>query len=245
MTAIKHRVLVTGFGPFRQYKDNPSWLAVRTLHDTVIHTSAAPAHHPHAPPPAPEPIHITALEVPVVYDAVLSIVPGLHAAPPVLPPGLPDDFPPPPEDGYSLIIHVGVSRAGPLRLETFGDKTGYNKPDHEGKLADVVDEASSTRGFADERYASLPERLRIAVDPDLLCERCAKDGVNLVPSTDAGHYLCDFILYCSLAESNLAGRATPVLFIHCPPVDEPLSTPQVAAGLKSIVANALTCMREE
>ncbi|KAI4523461.1 peptidase C15, pyroglutamyl peptidase I-like protein [Schizophyllum commune Tattone D] len=245
MTAIKHRVLVTGFGPFRQYKDNPSWLAVRTLHDTVIHTSAAPAHHPHAPPPAFEPIHITALEVPVVYDAVLSIVPGLHAAPPVLPPGLSDDFPPPPDDGYSLIVHVGVSGSGPLRLETFGDKTGYNKPDHEGKLANIVEGTRSTRGFADERYASFQERLRIAIKPELLSERCAEDGINLVPSTDAGHYLCDFILYCSLAESKLSGKAIPVLFIHCPPVDEPLSTAEVADGLKSVVANALLCIREE
>ncbi|KAI5890674.1 peptidase C15, pyroglutamyl peptidase I-like protein [Schizophyllum commune H4-8] len=239
MTAIKHRVVVTGFGPFRQYTENPSWLAVRTLHDTVIYTPAAPAHHPHA---APEAVHITALEVPVVYDAVLSTVPGLHAAPPVLPPGLPDDFPPPPNDGYSLIVHVGVSRAGPLRLETYGDKTGYNKPDHEGKLADVVDQTSATRGFADERYASLPERLPIRIDPDGLCERCAKDGVNLVPSSDAGHYLCDFILYCSLAESSLSGKATPVLFIHCPPVNQPLSTSQVTDGLKAIIANALSCL---
>ncbi|KAL1745702.1 hypothetical protein HDZ31DRAFT_81784 [Schizophyllum fasciatum] len=253
MTPIKHRVLVTGFGPFRQHTENPSWLAVRTLHDTLVEIPAAPApahpHRPHAPPPAPAYAHITALEVPVVYDAVLSIVPGIHAAPPVLSPDLPAAFPPPPEAGYDLIVHVGVGSAGPLRLETFGDKTGYDLRDHEGTLADVVTlddgEGLQTRGFAGKRYARLPERLQILVDPDLLRARCEKDGVDLRPSTDAGHYLCDFILYCSLAESQLSRSKVPVLFVHCPPVNEPLSTEEVAEGLKSIIVNALAMSTEK
>lgn len=41
---------------------------------------------------------------------------------------------------------------------------------------------------------------------------------------DAGHYICDFTYYCSLAESKRNGkpyekdRNTQVLFVHCPPV---------------------------
>ncbi|THV03361.1 peptidase C15, pyroglutamyl peptidase I-like protein [Dendrothele bispora CBS 962.96] len=232
MTAIKHRVLVTGYGPFRQYKENPSWFAVRTLHNTVIHTSTSTSSNP-------EPIHITSLEVPVVYSAVLDIVPGLHAAPPILPSSVPDDFPTPPQGGYTLIVHVGVAGPTELRVEMFGDKTGYDKPDHEGKLADIVGEEDGqpVRGFNEERYGMFPERLQIQVPVDPLLEGCANDGTTLVTSIDAGQYLCDFIFYCSLAESKMAGRNTPVLFIHCPPIGEPLSTEQVTEGLKSIVAN--------
>ncbi|KAF5371289.1 hypothetical protein D9758_004247 [Tetrapyrgos nigripes] len=233
MTAIKYRVLVTGYGPFRNYKENPSWLAVRRLHDSVIRTSASSSA-------TPESIHISSLEVPVVYSAVLDIVPGLHAAPPVLPSSVPKDFPTPSQDGYNLIVHVGVAGPTELRVEIFGDKTGYNIPDHEGKYAGIVEEKEGeapVRGFADERYGMFPERLQIRVPVDPLLEGCAQDGTILVTSTDAGHYLCDFILYCSLAESKMAGRNTPVLFIHCPPIGEPLSTEQVAEGIKSIVAN--------
>lgn len=242
MTAIKHRVLVTGYGPFRQYTENPSWLAVSKLHNSIIYTPTPASHaaHPHAPHPKPEPIHITALEIPVVYDAVLATVPGLHAAPPHLPAGLPDGFPAPPAEGYSLIVHVGVGHSQPLRLELIGDKTGYDKPDYEGKYADALDEVGQVRGFAGERYAALPERLiQSAVDAKRLLAGCANDGVEVITSCDAGHYLCDFILYCSLAESMLEGRETPVLFIHCSPVDDPMSTPEVACGLQSIIAN--TC----
>ena len=65
---------------------------------------------------------------------------------------------------------------------------------------------------------------------------------------DAGHYLCDFIFYCSLAESkrgitpqekfkerSTPPRSTPVLFMHCPPVDQPLSTEQVTDAIQRVI----------
>ena len=65
---------------------------------------------------------------------------------------------------------------------------------------------------------------------------------------DAGHYLCDFIFYCSLAEAKKGIspqdkfkdripplRPTPVLFMHCPPVDQPLSTEKVTDAIQRIV----------
>ena len=67
-------------------------------------------------------------------------------------------------------------------------------------------------------------------------------------SMDAGHYLCDFIFYCSLAEAkrgiapqekfkerSTPPKPTPVLFMHCPPVDQPLSTEQVTDAIQRIV----------
>ena len=105
---------------------------------------------------------MTAVEIPVTYDAVLSTVPGFHTRPPTLPQKLPvidDDqllipsrlktqtvpttplpialLPPPPASGYDLVMHVGVAYPGQLLAETLGHKFGYDKPDAEGKFAPV------------------------------------------------------------------------------------------------------------
>jgi pyroglutamyl-peptidase len=69
---------------------------------------------------------------------------------------------------------------------------------------------------------------------------------QIYTSMDAGHYLCDFIYYCSLAESRRSayekGRAfayekggTQVLFMHCPPVNQPLGTEQVTEAIRRII----------
>lgn len=68
-------------------------------------------------------------------------------------------------------------------------------------------------------------------------------------SMDAGHYLCDFIFYCSLAEAkrnaaklekdkarSTPPKMTPVLFMHCCPVDQPLSTQEVTQAIKQVIA---------
>ncbi|KAG6865844.1 hypothetical protein C0991_011176 [Blastosporella zonata] len=141
------RVLVTGFGPFHHYEENPSWLAVKPLHDTTI-----------SPDPGDitiRPIHISALKIPVSYDAVLSIVPGLHARPPVLPPSAKAPFPPPPATGYDFIFHIGVAGRGSLRMERQAHKLGYHMKDADGKLASLA--RSSPKDFSrrpDDRLAA-------------------------------------------------------------------------------------------
>jgi len=62
----------------------------------------------------------------------------------------------------------------------------------------------------------------------------------LAASNDPGRYLCDFIYYCSLSESQRARHGTPVLFVHCPPIGQQLSTEEVAEGLKRIIAHVCT-----
>jgi len=80
---------------------------------------------------------------------------------------------------------VGVAPPTELRVELFGDKTGYNKLDHEEKYADVVGEEEGkgedgspvlVRGVAGERYSMFTERLKVEVDVDQLLEDCARDG---------------------------------------------------------------------
>lgn len=58
---------------------------------------------------------------------------------------------------------------------------------------------------------------------------------------DAGHYLSDFVYYCSLAEARRNAkpyekhRNTQVLCVHCPPVNLPLSTEEVTDAIRRIV----------
>ncbi|KAL5485553.1 hypothetical protein ACEPAI_8196 [Sanghuangporus weigelae] len=100
----------------------------------------------------------------------------------------------------------------------------------------------SVRGFA-QGYESFAEELKTDIDVDALVQELRDSGVDAVQaSTNAGRYLCDFIYYCSLAEAQRtlekeSGKATKVLFVHCPPVGEPLSTEYVTEALKRIVAS--------
>ncbi|GBE88174.1 hypothetical protein BKA93DRAFT_799116 [Sparassis latifolia] len=251
-----YRVLITGFGPFGTYEENPSWLAVQKLHNCVLGTDSS------------RQMHITVLEIPTVYTSVLSILPGLHARPPVLPPSTHPEFPPasPPKDGYDLVFHVGVASRGSIRVEKLGHKYGYDLPDAEGKQAPVVaasapkevpadsDAARAERerpgeiggagptrirGFG-KGYEAFPEEIHTLIDVETLINNVKSLGVErIVASTDAGHYLCDFTYYCSLAESQRSAstcdKPSKVLFLHCPPVDE-LCSEDLAEILKKVVA---------
>lgn len=92
------------------------------------------------------PIHISVLEIPVSYEAVLAVVPGLHARPPILPEHGGPFFPPPPPSGYDFVFHIGVAGRGPLRMERQGHKLGYQMKDADGKLAPAA--RSSPKDFS-------------------------------------------------------------------------------------------------
>jgi len=279
------RVLATGFGKFRGYetKENPSWLAVSQLHNLVLEpdesskpifvsdkevlnaqTGEGDGQHIDR---LGRPIHITALKIPVTYDAVLSRVPGFHARPPVLalPPGSDDlllSGPPPPDDGYDFILHVGVGMGGGLKIEQLGHKLGYYMADAEGKLAPPVSQGEEAPGDGDNEkiledngegqtlrgfgkgYERFAEELKTDINARALVLHLHEYGYKYVlPSDNAGRYLCEFIYYCSLAEQRRtqqvqdgAGKKTKVLFVHCPPVNAPLSTEEVVDGLKRVIS---------
>jgi len=231
------RVLVTGYGPFRSFKVNPSWLAVKPLHNTTLRTTDD------------KPIHITSLEVPTLYQSVLALAPSIHARPPVVP--APRDpamaVAAPPLDGYDFILHIGVmSRSGnPIKLEQRGRKYGYDQDDAEGNMCEIVKEAEGAkgkpmRGFG-KGYEGFPEELFTPINCEKLVEHLKAGGMDQVAlSVDAGLYLCEFINYCSLAESKrtaaTAEKSTPVLFIHIPPVGQPLSTEEVTDTLRKTIS---------
>ncbi|PSR81128.1 hypothetical protein PHLCEN_2v6463 [Hermanssonia centrifuga] len=317
------RVLVTGFGPFWRYQVNPSWLAVKPLHNTILRVepSTEPIvpslHHAHNDHPmamddmeavsqAPLVIHITTLQIPVAYHAVLSTVAGLHSRPPVLPE--PEDpafmIPTPPQNGYDFMFHIGVAGRGPLRIEKIGHKLGYRMKDAEGQYAPVVatpkeiqpepteterielqrmyigagiipvtdigppgpsgvlngehgdaphppvdvTEHQPNRGFG-KGFENFADELPTEVDVARLIHSMKESGIESVYSSmDAGHYLCDFLFYGSLAEAkrvaskqekdkarNTPPKTTPVLFMHCPPQGQPHHSEQVTHAIKHII----------
>ncbi|KAF8070233.1 hypothetical protein FPV67DRAFT_1486703 [Lyophyllum atratum] len=276
------RVLVTGFGPFNQYEVNPSWLAVKPLHNTIVSADTSSPIVVEDEVVLEEnqnralPIHISALEVPVSYEAVLAIVPGLHARPPILPESAKSLFPSPPPSGYDFIFHIGVAGRGPLRMERQGHKLGYHMKDATGKLASVVRSSPKdfsrraddtlvaenqererlgmeiveaigdtavrpTRGFG-AAYENFPDEITTEIDVTRLVQDLKQSGIEQIyTSMDAGHYICDFIYYCSLAEAKRNAnpyekrRNTQVLFLHCPPINQPLSTEEVTEAIQRIV----------
>ncbi|KDQ57541.1 hypothetical protein JAAARDRAFT_69654 [Jaapia argillacea MUCL 33604] len=99
------------------------------------------------------------------------------------------------------------------------------------------------RGFG-KGYEIFDEEIYTDIDVERLVAVMKESGYQIYTSMDAGHYLCDFIYYCSLAESRRTscrqdkhekGRGSQVLFLHCPPVHQPLSTQEVTEALKSII----------
>ncbi|KAF8876120.1 hypothetical protein CPB84DRAFT_1722695 [Gymnopilus junonius] len=253
------RVLVTGFGPFLHYEENPSWLAVKPLQNIVLHTneniprilplpSATSSNLAPIPDEGildgtkPRPIHVTTLKIPVTYDAVLSTVPGLHARPPILPAGSPAECARPPASNYDFIFHIGVAGRGPLRMERQAHKLGYHMKDATGKLAPVVRHSAKDFSRRDgARYETSPDEITTDIDVTRLVHDLKRSGIDQIyTSMDAGHYLCDFIYYCSLEVKRASKpyekrRNTQVLFLHCPPVSLPLSTEEVTDAIKRIV----------
>ncbi|KAF8163750.1 hypothetical protein B0H34DRAFT_696675 [Crassisporium funariophilum] len=269
------RVLVTGFGAFSHYEENPSWLAVKPLQNAILTTDVQSDKT--AAAGGRRAIHITTLQIPVVYESVLETVPGLHARPPILPESALPDTLPPPHTSYDFMFHIGVAGRGPLRMERVGHKLGYHMKDASGKLAsvtrsspkdfsrrdmhevtaaenaererlgmDIVETggdsiARPTRGFG-SAYETFSDEITTDIDVTRLVQDLRRSGVEQIyTSMDAGHYLCDFIYYCSLAEAKRTSnpyekrRNTQVLFLHCPPVNQPLSTEEVTDAIKRII----------
>ncbi|KAK4464159.1 hypothetical protein QBC42DRAFT_337110 [Cladorrhinum samala] len=204
------KVLITGFAPFKQdYPVNPSWEIVSSLPDYLppIRPKTAAAPSSALLPPIrllvhPEPIHVS-------YRTVRSLVPTLHSQKP------------------DIVVHVGM--AGPrayYSIERRGHRDGYQMQDVDGKyLADYEDVNSD-----DWVWKDLPEE----IETDFDCEDVLRKWKNYSPrysdlriSEDAGHYLCDFIYFSSLAELYKKGKREgegggegevrkKVIFLHVP-----------------------------
>lgn len=140
---------------------NPSWLAVSGLNNQTLKFPVEPVPgHPHAPKPQPEfvEVHISAVEVPVTYAAVLSMVPPLHAS-----------------KQYDVILHVGVGMPGGLEVERLAHKMGYNQTDADGKLCEGT---KGKRGFG-QGYEEFGEQIRTGVNVDAIVDHLHSKGLKV------------------------------------------------------------------
>ncbi|KAK4205250.1 putative peptidase [Triangularia verruculosa] len=220
-------VLITGFAPFRaNYPINPSWEIAKSLPEylppnpptpfpgiaghvpPITTTGIPPDSTPSIPLPKvkllvhPTPIHVG-------YRAVRDLIPSLWHL----------DSPDHPR--IDLAIHIGM--AGPrghYSIERRAHKTGYTMGDVDNNLLSDLD-ASLPAGTA-HPWEDLPEELLSGLDMEDVLERWRKfcpPYSDLRISEDAGHYLCDFIYYSSLAhlvKSEERGKGKGVVFLHVP-----------------------------
>jgi pyroglutamyl-peptidase len=104
-------VLITGFGPFTGIPVNPSWQAIKALHNRMMSRRDGRL------------ARISCVEVPVVYEAVLDIVPKAH--------GLDQ---PQSQSQHDCFVHVGVSPARSyVSLEKRARRFQYDKLDFAGR----------------------------------------------------------------------------------------------------------------
>lgn len=164
-----------------QYKVNPSWLAVKPLHNATLKIKTLEKSEDDSI--SVRKIHITTLCIPVTYDFVLDNVPGLQERPPV-PPSTDDpayigtDLPP---KGFDFILHVGVAGPGSISIETLAHKLGYEKPDASGRYAPIVQSGGKgkvSRGFA-EGYEKLADELQTQIDVPQLVRHLEDTGVKV------------------------------------------------------------------
>lgn len=97
------------------------------------------------------------------------------------------------------------------------------------------------RGFA-KGYEQFEEEIHTDIDVERLVAHLKEAYPEYIrDSVDAGRYLCDFTYYCSLAEAqrqkekDSSGKRTKVLFLHCPPIDQPLGTEEVTDMIKRTI----------
>ncbi|KAF8609851.1 peptidase C15, pyroglutamyl peptidase I-like protein [Ceratobasidium sp. AG-I] len=205
------RVLVTGFGPFQHITTNPSWLAVSGLNNKTLSFSTDQSVKVEA--------HISALQVPVSYSAVLNRVPALHST-----------------NQYDVILHVGVGESGAVMIEKLAHKTGYSDnpeyADADGKLCKDV---TGVHGFG-QGYEGFNDVLETSVNVDQIVEHLHSKGLkDTRASDDPGHFVCDFIYYCSLACAQKDGGWVKVLFMHVPPVGEPYQVEEMTQAVEGVI----------
>ncbi|KAI9338357.1 hypothetical protein DFJ73DRAFT_962129 [Zopfochytrium polystomum] len=215
-------VLVTGFGPFRtNYPVNPSQSA----------PSASPASAASPPPPPPAPklprvrIVVHPEPVRVSYNVVRALVPRLWSPPSpsstsdaaAASTSPPSPSPSPPR--IDLALHIGMAGSDPTyHLEQLGHRDGYFSPDVDGKL--LEDEKRRKEEGDGWIWHGLPAELETDVDVKGVVSRwrelCPHSQMKV--SRDAGHYLCDFIYYSSLAHLRVhqPDKRRRVVFLHVP-----------------------------
>ncbi|KAG7216075.1 hypothetical protein INR49_007827 [Caranx melampygus] len=184
-------VVITGFGPFRQFLLNPSWKAAQGLKLVGLGKRT----------------DVYIKEVPVVYTKAEQIIADIWQT---LNP--------------KFAVHLGVARGSSvIILEQTGKNSGYRDRD--------------VCGLCPEGHCCVdggPEKLCSVVNMRAVSKPLRKAGMEVIHSTDAGRYLCDFVYYCSLYHGQ--GRAA---LIHVPTSGSLASADRLVSLLQTIIQTML------
>jgi len=188
--------------------------------ETVNPSSMIVSLLPNKLPSSPEyPTAINIISYPypirVSYEEVRTIIPKLHSHY---------------SNHVDMILHLGMAPERPhFYVEGQARKDGsYHLPDVDGNTLD--------RGDAAMHWPDCPAVLHTSMDIDDVFNRWRNnlqtvprgvapelDRVQVERSKDAGHYLCNFMYYASLAEQYRKSKASadadaplPVIFMHTP-----------------------------
>ncbi|KAE8392133.1 hypothetical protein ETB97_011766 [Aspergillus alliaceus] len=207
-------VLVTGFGPFKTNIVNASYLIASSLPESVDLLSASPSEGSIRRIS----IHVHPSPIPVAYSTVRTSVPTI----------LEDYAKSHGGRRPDIILHIGIAATRSYySIETQAHRDSYHLSDVKGRI-----------GYEDGeklwRELQLPPVLQAgrAADPTgvpqpyLHPKPPNEDFLSMwqsfVPSADirisedAGRYLCEFILYTSLAQALQQGQHRNVVFLHVP-----------------------------
>ena len=204
-------------------KVNPSWLIASILPPYLPSTPACPTRIKICVHPSP---------IQVSWRNVTGLLPHLYTRPTQIPITTPPTATPDPSKApFDMVVHMGIASTRPYySIETHGHRDGYD----EHKFGDVLGEKLPD-GFGKAHWPDCPEILHTSFDCDDILRRWKQhvlplhstDGrdVDLRLSDDAGHFMCDFIYFSSLATyyrhhgRNEDGER-PVIFLHIPAESE-------------------------
>ncbi|KAI1133539.1 hypothetical protein F5Y10DRAFT_259860 [Nemania abortiva] len=197
-------ILVTGFGPFREaYPVNPSWEIAALLPDYLPADRVKDVAHRSAKSLPPVRIVKLPEAVRTSYEYTRDLVPKLW-----------DDA------GRKIDYAVHIGMAGPqlvYSIERRGHRDGYGAKDVDGKL--LEDEKRHAEQGDQWIWHGVPHELLTDFDIDDVHRRWvdrSPKNLDLRVSEDAGHYLCDFIYFSSLAHLWKQQRPKKVVFFHVP-----------------------------
>ncbi|KAG0253834.1 hypothetical protein DFQ27_007180 [Actinomortierella ambigua] len=231
----KVKVVLTGFEPFRQHATNPSWLSVRPLHNTVLDLPKSVLASGEEGPRTAE---IVCHELPVEYRKVPDLVPRLHET--YDPSAAADGV----ERVKTYFIHLGVGLDGSTAIETHADRVGYSHADNAQWCPPSLTEPPVCKA----EWANDPAKLVTTVDTAALAKYLEEEkGWKCRQSLDAGHYLCEYTFYLSMAERNRRiqlgqedGSDRVCLFVHLPSVGNPYTLDELTRFVQDMVTRVVT-----
>ncbi|KAJ5935193.1 Peptidase C15 pyroglutamyl peptidase I [Penicillium verhagenii] len=242
-------VLVTGFGPFKTNLVNASYLIAKSLPDSFTF----------APPGSADRrivVHVHPDPIPVAYSSVREALPIILSDYAAANQGRRPD----------LVIHIGIAsprlyysieylaHRDDYNITDINGRSGYEDGEKRWKELGLPPILSPGRAFAatkDQKELRALEGSKHggSYPPNAhfldTWKANASAGLDLRISHDAGHYLCDFIYYTSMALATQQGQDRNILFFHVPGASEDADIKRGREITLALIKAMVTCWVDE